>query len=459
MMRNWCHCLFFIIILTIVGGCATYYDKHEKINSYLSSGNYQSANDILESEKKEIKGNNRVLYYFNKGVTTFMLGDYQTSNTFFQQADLYIEDYVNTVGYQALALVSNPAVKPYKPEDFESVMIHYYMALNYLFMNNYEDAIVECKRLNIQLQRINDKYKDSKNRYSQDAFALDLMGMIYEASGDYNNAFIAYRNAIDTYDSVYQPLIGLSAPLELKKAVIRSAQMTGFQSDAQLFANKYNLPIPNDSTDNGTMVLFWMNGSGPIKAEWSINFFNAGYNDGWITFANDEYGFSFPIYVGNKSSNEQAAFKDLSFLRIAFPKYESRLPAYSGASVMVNDSVYPLEMAQNIDKLAFQCLHDRMLRETTTAIARAATKKALEAMAREQNENIGTILGIINAVTEKADTRNWQSLPYSISYSRISLPAGHHRLAIVAQGDTQKTDSLEVDIEKGKTKFVIFHQH
>jgi len=89
-MRNWCHCLFFIIILTFAGGCATYYDKHEKINSYLSSGNYQNANDMLENEKKEIKGNNRVLYYFNKGVTTFMLGDYQTSNTFFQQADLYV---------------------------------------------------------------------------------------------------------------------------------------------------------------------------------------------------------------------------------------------------------------------------------------------------------------------------------------------------------------------------------
>ena len=43
-----------------------------------------------------------------------------------------------------------------------------------------------------------------------------------------------------------------------------------------------------------------MNGFGPIKSEWSINFVNSGYNDGWITFANEEYGLNFPIYIGNR---------------------------------------------------------------------------------------------------------------------------------------------------------------
>ncbi len=39
-------------------------------------------------------------------------------------------------------------------------------------------------------------------RYQHDAFANNLIGLIYDASGDYNNAFIAYRNAYDIYEEI-----------------------------------------------------------------------------------------------------------------------------------------------------------------------------------------------------------------------------------------------------------------
>ena len=88
-------------------------------------------------------------------------------------------------------LVSNPEVRPYKPEDFEVIIINFYKALNYLQMNNMEDALVEVRKINIRLQQLNDKYPDHKNRYQQDAFAQLLMGLIYDAAGDANNAYTA----------------------------------------------------------------------------------------------------------------------------------------------------------------------------------------------------------------------------------------------------------------------------
>ncbi len=79
--------------------------------------------------------------------------------------------------------------------------LNYYKALNYINLGRYDEALVECRRINIKLNQLNDKYKDKKNKYSGDAFAHLLMGIIYDASKDYNNAFIAYRNALEVYET------------------------------------------------------------------------------------------------------------------------------------------------------------------------------------------------------------------------------------------------------------------
>ena len=75
---------------------------------------------------------------------------------------------------------------PYKPEDFEVILVNFYKAMNYLQMDQMEEALVEVRKINIKLNELNDKYPDYKNRYQRDAFAHLLMGLIYEASGNYN---------------------------------------------------------------------------------------------------------------------------------------------------------------------------------------------------------------------------------------------------------------------------------
>ncbi|TLX74405.1 hypothetical protein E9993_12900 [Labilibacter sediminis] len=439
-------------------GCATYYQKNLALQSHITSGNFSSADKLLDKDKKGEEGINRVLFYMNKGLVKFMMGEHELSNSYFNKADLYNEDYRKSMGSEALALISNPMVKPYKPEDFEAVLVHYYKSLNYLFLNKYEEALVECRRINIQLQMLNDKYKKSQNKYANDAFAHNLMGMIYDASGDRNNAFIAYRNAYEAYENDYKTLFGLDSPEQLKKDLLRTAYQTGFMDDYDFYSRKFNLKYEPGHENNGTLVFLWMNGFGPVKAEWSINFTNTGYNDGWVTFANEEHGFSFPIYIGNKKRDEQNAFKNLSFLRVAFPKYVERKPAYKGASLYVNGSNYPLELSENINAIAFQSLEDRMARELAYGIARLATKKALEELANNKDQNLGTVVSIINAITEKADTRNWQSLPYAIHYARIPLPEGNHEVSLQLNNVKGTQQKFSFDIKKNKTTFFSYHQ-
>ncbi|MCG8582829.1 MAG: hypothetical protein MI866_23110, partial [Bacteroidales bacterium] len=193
-------------------GCATYYEQNIKLQSLISSGQFEAADKVLASDNKGAEGKNRFLYFCNRGVVSFMNGQYELSNSYFNQADYYAEDYSKSFGNEALALITNPMVKPYRPEDFESVLIHFYKALNYIYLKDYEGALVECRRVNIVLQQLNDKYKKNKNKYARDAFAHCMMGLIYEAAGNTNDAFIAYRNALEIYEEDYKELFGVNVP-------------------------------------------------------------------------------------------------------------------------------------------------------------------------------------------------------------------------------------------------------
>ena len=54
------------------------------------------------------------------------------------------------------------------------------------------------------------------------------MGLIFDANRDYNNAFIAYRNAVDIYQEDYLPLFGLDAPKQLQQDLLRTAYLRCF---------------------------------------------------------------------------------------------------------------------------------------------------------------------------------------------------------------------------------------
>lgn len=49
---------------------------------------------------------------------------------------------------------------------------------------------------------------------------------------------------------------------------------------------------------------------------------------------------------------------------------------------------------------------------------------------KKENEALGSLFGIINAITEKADTRNWQTLPHSICYTRIPMKLGTNEITL-----------------------------
>lgn len=446
-------------ILIFVVGCATYYQQNYKFQQLITHGHLDEAKEYLDKNSGDGSGKNKILYFMNKGWVLWMLGNYKESSEAFIKADNLIDEQSTNYGLEALSLISNPNVKPYKPEDFEGPLINYYNALNFISLNQYDEAMVECRRIDLKLGILNSKYPDYKNKYKRDAFSNVIMGLLYEAGKDYNNAFIAYRNAADIYETDYKQFFGVDIPDQLKNDLLRSAYKTGFYDQVDFYERKFGVKYRDTVNEGGELVFLWHNGLGPVKGQWSINLTVSRGQPDWIVFGNSEYGITFPFYLGNLSPNERNAFSNFSMFRVAFPKYNERKPVFSSGIITANNINYPLEIAQNVNEIAYKTLNDRMLREFASALLRLAVKKAIEASARAAKENdLAAAISIINAVTEQADTRNWQTIPHSIYYTRIPLPVGEQNIKLVLfSSNGQQSIDIKVNIEKGKTCFKTFN--
>lgn len=453
--------LLFLLSCLFATGCATWYQRTMDFQEAVAKGDFGHAEKLLQKNKKQNRKKNRLLYYLNLGYVNFMLGRYEESNAAFETAERMTEEQGKDILTEAAVLVSNPEIRPYRPEDFEVIMINFYKANNYLQMNNMEDALVEVRKINIRLQQLNDKYADHKNRYRQDAFAQLLMGLIYDAAGDANNAFIAYRNAYNTYETDYLKNFNLPAPEQLKKDLLRTAYTCGFTSELEEYEKKFGFKYtaPQEKPD-GQLVFFWLNGFGPVKAEWGLTFTKTNRGDGAVVFHNEELSLTFPFFTGNNyNKDDKNALANLNVVRVVFPKYVERPPLYTSGILKCNGSVYQLQEAENINKIAFKTLHDRMLRELPNSLLRTAVKQGVRYTASKQNEWLGFATGLANAFTEKADTRNWQTLPYSISYARIPLQHSENTIVLEFSGAKAGTDVQEINIPAANhpnTRFFLY---
>lgn len=443
--------------------CGTYNGK-TTIESDLYSGDFEKASKGVDENKFLKKDRNRLLFLMEKGKIEHLRGNYEKSNALFEQAYIMIDDKISTnVGQAIAAKLTNPMTEPYKGEDFEKVTIHYYMALNYFQLGMPNEALVEAKRINLKLYELNEKYNNNKNKYSEDAFSQILQGLLYEATGDINNAFIAYRNAEEIYSRNGGNFFGTPMPEQLKKDLLRTAWQMGFRDEYDKYLQKFSPqttvdgkkmtpPPPPALRSEGEAVIFWENGLGPAKDQIIITatdtglfFYGTWMEDGvvqdiWI-----------PIPTGTDFGSINA---------IAIPKYNKRPSYYSNASVIVNGKEQMFNLAQDFYPIAKQCLKDRMLRETIDLVLRFAAKKAagagLQAGAKALfGDDAGDLVGIgadvAGAATEKADTRNWQSLPQTISYARVPLQPGDNKFTIKKYGPdgVVDTDTLTIPFKRG----------
>ncbi len=440
-----------VLLFAAFQSCGTYNSKTSEIENDLLNGNFDNAIVNIDKSKFLRKDRNRLLYLMEKGKLEHLKGNYEASNSLLEEAYIMIDDKIKTnVGQAISGKLTNPMAEPYKGEDFEKVTIHYYKALNYFQLGMPDEALVEAKRINIKLLEFNEKYTENKNKYTEDAFSQILQGILYESTGDINNAFIAYRNAEDIYNKDGGQFFGVPMPEQLKKDLLRTSKQLGFIEEHKAYLKKFNMPAPA-SQPAGEAIVFWENGLGPAKdqivitASGGSGVFYGSYMDGDIMEQ-----ILIPIPPGTDIGSINA---------IAIPKYRRRENYYSKAAIIVDGKEQQFELSQDFYPIAKQCLKDRMLRETINLVLRFASKKAGSALLGALAEQaLGSDAGeltklgadVAGAATEKADTRNWQSLPATIGYARVPLKEGVNKFLLRKYGPQGiDTDTLTIPYRRG----------
>ncbi|MCD4847837.1 MAG: hypothetical protein K8R76_06570 [Candidatus Aegiribacteria sp.] len=409
--------------LLVISGCATDYTrKMRPVTSDLRNDRPDLALQEFRESFQDSTGKNRLLYLMELGNLQRLSCEYSEAVTVLLQADRLSDQQRGLeLGQEVGSFLTSDLALEYRGADYEKVFINYCLAASYASENNMEDALVECRAVNNKLRAFNLTYeRDNRNRYSDDAFIRYLMGILFEKSGDLNNALIAYRNSAAVYDSSYAVEYGIPAPTRVKSDILRLSNEMGMESVFQNYRNQW--PEIDDWQDqgpdasHGEIVVILEAGLIPPRVERSYTF----------VFDDRVYRLALPGI---------AAFK------------QKTLSVVLSSGSRQSDGF----LAEDLAAIALKNLEDQAGRDIVRSIARLAIKAGV-AEAGEQiveeltSENstvsniTGLLLSIAGAATERADLRAWLTLPEQIYIARLTLPEGLQPVTIEVNGRTIFTD-------------------
>lgn len=430
------------LVAFALAGCATYSDSFGVIERNLSAGQYDVA--LQDIEKQAGSKTSRVLYLLNKGIVLRMKRDFAGSNQALEAAKAEMERlYAASVSENALSFLVNDATVSYAGDDYEQVLVHLYMALNYLELGLPKEARVEALQVDIKLREIGEKIPESK--FTEDALSRYLTGMIYEELGEWSDAMIAYRKAYEAYKK-YQVNYGTSLPDILKQDLLRLAQRQGLKDEVALYRKEFGIEPQQKETPKpepeGDLVFILNNGLAPIKREKTAGM--------WVPPA--AVVVSTSKTSGSKPHNpEKPAMPVL--VNIALPYYESRPNNVLSARVSVSGKQATTEMMENIDAIARNSLDSRMAAITARSIARAVAKGAIQqSVDRAGNGGNDAAAQLISSfvvrvaavATERADTRSWLTLPANVQLARLPLPPGSYDVTVELLGADDQVIATQV---------------
>jgi hypothetical protein len=215
------HVLTFLCTAALAG-CTLSQSHYLLVDKSLLTSDYQEADAIIRQAEKDYGAKSRVLYGMDRGMTLQLAGEYEQSNRVLEEAEEEVDRlYTRTVRTETAAFMTNDNTLPYEGEPYEQVMINVLKALNYASLNRWQDALVEARRMDHRLNVLADRTKD-KAAYHDDGFARYLSGILYESTGDVNNAFIAYRKAYEMFDSSHG-WTRTRVPAQLQADLLRTA--------------------------------------------------------------------------------------------------------------------------------------------------------------------------------------------------------------------------------------------
>lgn len=395
--------VFSLLALT---GCASYTQKSRPLIAAFEANQYEVAANSLKPliDKKD---QDLPLHLLQLGTIYHTAGRYQEAVETFREAEKIVEqtDYTS-ISQEAGSVLVNESVKTHRLDDYEKVLISMYLAIDYTLLGQWESALVECRRVNHQLDMM---ISAGHPTYSRNSFAKYLAGVLFEATGEWNDAWVDYRQV-----QKWNPDFPLN-PLGLLR------MSSKLRADQEFLAYKKAYPETKDfalSKNQGELVVLVETGRAPEKV------------------ADPEFALV-PKFVSRGSLTKSIQIKELN-----------------GKGAAKSYVLFDIEAA------AINELKEKRAGAVAKRLASVAVKKAAAVAAGNaaKNKNVEAFGDLLIHLTERPDLRSWLLLPGNLQVARLSLPAGKHDLIVEelnAEGVViQSRELKQVEVQPLKLSFI-----
>jgi hypothetical protein len=381
-----------LVLLGLLVACATYQSKISEPRRLLKDGQIKAAIQKLEPLALK-KSDDQLVYLLDYATALQIDGDYKKSNEAFLKAEELTEfnDY-HSVSNITLAAVGSETMIQYKGESYEKILINAYLALNYLMLNQFDDALVEVRKVNDKINKIRE---DSRKDYEQNPFANYLGGLIWESDQKYDDAYISYSSSYK---------IDATNPY-LPEDLIRAARKSKRMDDYQTWKKKFPQVKENPDWYNpnkGELVVVIQQGWGPEKRP---------------SPGNAHFPKLYPVSSMSSSTKMTIDGEGSTSSRIVY----------------------------NLEKTVIKTLNDDIGWAIARKLGSTATKLVVaDQIGQKTNPLIGDLAYIFMQASDQADLRQWSTLPKNFQLARAWLPAGAYKVTLQGEGSGYPTpDRLE----------------
>ncbi len=303
-------------------------------------------------------------------------------------------------------------MRTYKGEAFERVLINVYKAIGYIMLGNIEDALVECRKIDLKLEKFNKFLKTNQ----KDPFPRYISGVLFEADREINDAYIDYKYTYKIDPDFYylaSDLLSLSRKLSF---------LDDYSKWQQIFGPERAKLRPGRK-DYGELVLIFECGRSPRKI-------SSEHKSGAQIIP-------VPVYVDRESDISHAEI----YVRGKAVARTHLLSDIAALSKVYLDKRIGAYIAKGVARLAIK---------TGAAVAISKATKSPE---------LGILAGLLLLHTNRADLRSALTLPENIQLARVFLKQGTHDIKLRFKskfGTYIKGTKIfkGVKIQKGKKVFL-----
>lgn len=367
-----------------------------EINRLSAAGKFREADERVTAKKNKLyKKKDAVLFYLDRAALLHDAQDPAASDEMLASAQAYIDElYAKSVSASAGRLLINDLTTPYYAANYERALTYYYRAQNFLQRGDVSSAAVEARRAVFFLDHLR---ADKRKGYNDDPFVQYFASLVFESVGQLSDARIARQNAFNAYRRLGGKL-GVSAP---------------------------EFSVPQNAGELGEVIIFHYNGLLPLKKTQTVQ---VAWSEAAAMASSPQ---ETTDSVSPEVQNALAAGLFGSAVTLSYPVLVPQPFRVASSFVEAGGQRYVTQKVADFAGAAKMDLDEKLpgiwFRTATRAVAKqvAAAQARQAARSAANDDTVGDLAGMfvsaLGAALEKADTRQWFTLPAEVRMTRLFL--------------------------------------